>query len=294
MLYVATNGSDAHTGSNDQPWATIQHALSEAQPGDTIVVRQGSYRSARFVRGGTGADPITLQANGDVRLEGSGSGVGIEAEAVSHIVIEGFDISNFEIGIALAESSHVVIRDNTLRSNTSVGVQNWKVRFVSVEENRFLDPGDDSSSSAIQDYGVNFYYSEWVTADRNYFFGRHNQDLSFKRRVVNGSADGNTFEGCLYTCIYVGQNDDDEDGDMTSQHIQVRDNRFRAVVDPSTGRLYQARTPITVRNVTGAIVENNEIDPSCEQTGVETVASPNGSGLSAGDNVISGTTVRRW
>ena len=220
--------------------------------------------------------------------------MGIEAGEIDYIVIDGFDISNFEIGIALVGTSHAIVRDNTLRSNTSAGVQNWKVDHVDVVANRFLDPGGPSDPNAVQDYGVDFYYSSWVSADGNYFFGRHNQDLSFKRQVLHGSADSNTFEGCLYTCIYVGQNDDDEDGDMTSQDIQVRDNRFRAVVDQTTGMSYRARTPITVRNVRGAVVEDNVIDPSCEQTEVEQDASPQLSGVSAGDNLVSGTVVRRW
>ena len=143
----------------------------------------------------------------------------------------------------------------------------------------------------MQDYGVNFYYSSNVEAVDNYFFGRHNQALSFKRHVVDGAAIGNTFEGCLYTCIYVGQNDDDQDGDMTSVRITVKGNRFRAVTQD--GVVYTVRTPIAVRNVQFAVVKDNVFDPSCEQT-VTFVSSPSTSGLSPGQNTVSDNVTRPW
>ncbi|HTG48194.1 MAG TPA: right-handed parallel beta-helix repeat-containing protein, partial [Actinomycetota bacterium] len=258
---VVTDGSDDADGSAAHPLATIQRALTLARPGDTVVVAAGSYAPARFVRGGTTDRPITLEAEGNVTIDGPGNGYGIEVDAVGNVVIDGFTISGFEVGIALIGSRDVTIRDNTLQGNDAAGVQVWKAEHVTVEQNRFLDPGDPSDLGTVQDYGVNFYYSSFVAADRNYFFGRHDQALSFKRRDLHGTANGNTFEGCLFTCIYVGQNDDDEDGDMTSQDIVVRENRFRPAIDPTTHVSYRARTPITLRNVTGAVVEDNVIDP---------------------------------
>jgi parallel beta-helix repeat protein len=43
--YVATNGNDSASGlSISQPFRTVQHGLDAAKPGDTIFVRQGTYR----------------------------------------------------------------------------------------------------------------------------------------------------------------------------------------------------------------------------------------------------------
>jgi|GEM_PF-4972175 len=42
--YVATNGNDIGAGSLALPWATIQHAVDHAAPGDRILVRGGEYR----------------------------------------------------------------------------------------------------------------------------------------------------------------------------------------------------------------------------------------------------------
>jgi hypothetical protein len=267
--------------------------LQAAQSGDTIVVEAGSYGPASFVRGGTAGAPITLRGDGLVRLTGNGSGIGLAVSGVNHAVVEGFEISNFDVGIGVDNASDVVVRDNTLRSNTSAGIQNWKVDGVDVLQNRLLDPAPPYPGPAVQDYGVNFYYSTNVTANDNYFFGDHNQALSFKRHVVAGSATGNTFEGCMYTCIYVGQNDDDQYGDMTSSNITVSGNRMRPITDPVSGIRYRVSQPIAVRNVTGALVTNNVIDPAALNT-VNVIPSPQLSGLTAGNNTIQNNIIQTW
>jgi parallel beta-helix repeat protein len=45
VYYVAPNGSDSNDGSLASPWATLNHAIREAEPGDTIMMREGSYET---------------------------------------------------------------------------------------------------------------------------------------------------------------------------------------------------------------------------------------------------------
>ena len=42
-FYVAPGGSDSNPGTLAQPWATLQHAGETAAPGDTVLVRGGTY-----------------------------------------------------------------------------------------------------------------------------------------------------------------------------------------------------------------------------------------------------------
>jgi hypothetical protein len=44
VYYVAPNGSDTHTGSIDQPFATIRKAQEVVSPGDTVYLRGGTYK----------------------------------------------------------------------------------------------------------------------------------------------------------------------------------------------------------------------------------------------------------
>src|SRR5689334_4305261 len=58
--YVATNGNDTFNGSSANPWATLQHAVETIAPGDTILVRSGTYAGCRIRNSGTTTAPKTL------------------------------------------------------------------------------------------------------------------------------------------------------------------------------------------------------------------------------------------
>ena len=63
---VAPGGSDAQAGTLESPFATIQHALDQAKPGDVVALREGIYRQAVKLTGKSGKEgaPITLTAYG--------------------------------------------------------------------------------------------------------------------------------------------------------------------------------------------------------------------------------------
>lgn len=43
VYHVDPHGDDAADGSAEAPWATLQHAADRVQPGDTVLVREGTY-----------------------------------------------------------------------------------------------------------------------------------------------------------------------------------------------------------------------------------------------------------
>ena len=61
--YVATNGNDLADGTLAAPYRTIQRAFDMASPGDTIFVREGTYREEVALTGksGSAGNPITLR-----------------------------------------------------------------------------------------------------------------------------------------------------------------------------------------------------------------------------------------
>ena len=61
--FVSPSGSDAATGTQGQPLATIQAAVNRLKPGDVLYVRGGEYHEAVTMGvSGTAAAPITIQA----------------------------------------------------------------------------------------------------------------------------------------------------------------------------------------------------------------------------------------
>ena len=69
--HVAPQGSDAASGSQAAPWASISHAVDQVAAGDTVLVGPGTYPELVAVtRSGTAAAPIRIEADGNVTMEG--------------------------------------------------------------------------------------------------------------------------------------------------------------------------------------------------------------------------------
>lgn len=99
-IHVKTTGNDANTGEADSPFATVQHAVDVAEPGETIRVHTGTYdEDIVFDNSGEPGSPITLATYnsqtvtlGSVQL----------ARDVGDIMLEGFRVTGYGIwGITL-------------------------------------------------------------------------------------------------------------------------------------------------------------------------------------------------
>ena len=61
-LFVALDGDDAGTGTSVDPFATIQHAVDVAAPGDVVEVAPGVYaESVVVLEGGDAASPVVVR-----------------------------------------------------------------------------------------------------------------------------------------------------------------------------------------------------------------------------------------
>jgi parallel beta-helix repeat protein len=170
--YVATSGNDNHSGTIDQPWKTIQHAVDMLMPGDTVYVRGGVYYERVFLTGSSGNEGksgneseghITYAAypGEQVILDGTGLSWGssflsgkhasrsqVGNPAMDYIKIKGFEIRNYPAyGIAFENdqetpsgshaSHHIIIEDCIVHDNGNVGI--------------LFEGGDESANGTAHD-----------------------------------------------------------------------------------------------------------------------------------------------
>src|SRR5690606_3854830 len=63
IYYVSPNGSDENDGSQQAPWRTVEHAAEVVKAGETVFVREGTYKeNVTFKSSGSEAGYITFQA----------------------------------------------------------------------------------------------------------------------------------------------------------------------------------------------------------------------------------------
>ena len=72
-FFVAPNGNDTNPGTKAKPLASIQAAAGKLRPGDTCLIRGGTYReTVIFPHSGTADKPITLKPYRNERVTVSG------------------------------------------------------------------------------------------------------------------------------------------------------------------------------------------------------------------------------
>ncbi len=120
--HVATNGSDTTgNGSISNPFATIQKAEQQVQPGDMVYVHQGTYRNTDFNDGDIweGDNLLTITANGtetnpivfspfpgDQVLLEFDSTYGVIIRNSSYITFTGFEVKGISDQITQTEADN--------------------------------------------------------------------------------------------------------------------------------------------------------------------------------------------
>jgi hypothetical protein len=70
-LHVQPTGSDGSNCSSGNPCRTVAYGVSKAAAGDTVIVHAGVYRERiRVTQSGSADAPITINADGDVEVDG--------------------------------------------------------------------------------------------------------------------------------------------------------------------------------------------------------------------------------
>ncbi len=227
MFYIAPEGDNSNPGTQDRPWATLDYAVSQAQPGDVFVLRGGVYRHSSTIkisRHGTVDKPITIVASpGEVPVldfsaqaeESSNNGVRLNAWYWR------------VIGITVRYAGHNGIRMdgsyNVLEQVTAYGNRDTGIHMAGNASHNLLKNCDsfrnfdgktagenaDGFGAKYDIFPGNRYYGcrAWENADDGFDFWRaantivvencwafHNGDPSLFGNPPNFGGDGNGFK----------------------------------------------------------------------------------------------------
>ncbi|MCB0688249.1 MAG: right-handed parallel beta-helix repeat-containing protein [Saprospiraceae bacterium] len=105
--YVSTTGRNSAPGSREDPWASIQFAIEQVVPGDTIALLAGIYSERiSFTQSGTIFNPIVLWSPPE-----------------EHAIINGDGHFEQDALIEIIDQSFITIRGLTLTDHTTQGAQ---------------------------------------------------------------------------------------------------------------------------------------------------------------------------
>ena len=164
VFHVAPGGDDANDGSAAAPWATLQHAAEAVQPGDSVLVRDGTYTGFEIQQSGTAEQPIVFKAAGQNVVVDAVNPVrgrdNINVEGADYVVIEGFRVRDAErAGIRVVIARGVVVRDNVVGPNGKWGIFTGFAPDVQILHNETFGAADEhgiyvSNSDAADDNPV--------------------------------------------------------------------------------------------------------------------------------------------
>jgi hypothetical protein len=201
----------------DGDYPTIQEGLNAAQPGDSVLVKAGTYyERVTFPRSGRPDQYITLSNynNDEVIINGKGLGTTYYSGVVringnNYIIVRGLTVKNGMCQISVTSGNYVEIRDNTTIGETT-GIK-WPDRggasktqrrgpgilIQGTSANVIIDGNDISYAAALHYESLrvmgnttNFYVTNNIVHD-NYYIGIDIVGRTSDGTPSNGLIDGN-------------------------------------------------------------------------------------------------------
>ena len=205
--YVSPRGSDRSAGTSVAPFRTIQRAADQVRPGDTVLVRAGTYTEAGcddamvcIEAGGTATAPVTFKSERrwQAVLDGSNTvSQGFDVK-VDYVRIDGFEIRGFANpegsggGITLFSGGrgstisnnhiHHIGRVCTDTSNGQKGIY-LKQSDVTIEGNYIHDIGRLAPGEGGCSYDSD--YEGWQNHDHGIYTSAN--DTSLSGTVIRGN-----------------------------------------------------------------------------------------------------------
>lgn len=139
MYYVATNGSDSAAGTSAAPFRSIEHASEVVDPGDTVIVRAGTYRETIWIHeGGTAGSEVTFKSEtpgGALLRPASSDAYSTLNVRANYVNLEGFDVVGGGGHGVDIEGHHVTVRGITAHDSGGSGIATARSDWLTIENN---------------------------------------------------------------------------------------------------------------------------------------------------------------
>ena len=156
--YVSPTGSDDDPGTADAPFQTIQHAAHVVKPGETVIVRDGTYSNPAAA--GVGSKLIVLSRGGT-----ADEWVTFQAEHPGGAVIDGLDNATAE-GWSIA-ANFIRVQDFEVKGFSDHAFSNYSGgQFISITGNHIHHIGRYCTDTGIGRDGI-FVGKSNVTIEQN-------------------------------------------------------------------------------------------------------------------------------
>ncbi len=191
VLYLSSEGDDSNPGTDSAPLGTLAYALCNLVPGQTLNIAPGFYQESVIMGAfGDSRAPIVIRAllEGDERpvLEGESTrSIGIALVESTNIIVEGLELRNYlDEGLLILEGSDFIIRDNKFTANgrasvdpdldeEGFGINVLGANEVLIEGNQASDngPNQERWENYALGTGINTYGNRNVIIRDNYVHG---------------------------------------------------------------------------------------------------------------------------
>jgi len=138
--YVATDGETENDGSNDNPWPSVEYALSKVGGGHTIIVKPGVYRGpisiAREYKG-TEEKPTVIKSEikWQAVIIGAPYHVISNADDCHWVVIDGFEVMGGRYDGVKMNGDHNTVRNCWVHNNNAMGIAMHNKKGGVIENN---------------------------------------------------------------------------------------------------------------------------------------------------------------
>lgn len=213
--WLAEDGDDDAVGSEEEPWATLQHALeSIPETGCNVEVLPGTYAGARIDRHYTGtavirsAQPYLAVLEGDTTV--------LDVQGAFNVAIEGFEIR--QVG---PESTGVIV--NIEEAN---GVE---ATWIEVRDNIIHDSFDDDllkirDAARHVSISGNVFYNQASGEQHIDINGVH--DITVEDNIFSNDFGASGRKDRDDTKAFIVVKDSSATGDLGSRRVTLRRNVF--------------------------------------------------------------------